>query len=171
MKSLVGPGGSWQEILPDKTKLLPSNDGGPDGCDSSRFNCVMGGEAVLDKQTGVVWARDPYLMKKGVTWEDAIKVCDQLEIAGKKGWRLPTQQEFLDLVDSSQSEPALPEGHPFLGMDNMASMSGMGAFGFWTSTDIKDDSERAWIVMISVGRFGDSLKLLDSRVWPVRDGE
>ena len=157
--------------VPDKTKTLPADDGGPDGCDSSRFKCVMGGEAVLDKQTGLVWARDPYIHGKGANWEDAVKACKLMDIGGTKGWRLPTQQEFLILGDTSQSQPALPEGHPFLNMKDMATKSGQGNSTFWTSTDYKGDNERAWMVMIHLGRFDESLKILDSKVWPVRDGE
>jgi hypothetical protein len=44
-------GETYTPAPPDKNKTLPANDGGPDGCNSSRFKCVMGGEAVLDKQT------------------------------------------------------------------------------------------------------------------------
>jgi hypothetical protein len=40
--------------VPDQTKTLPANDGEPDGCDSSRFKCVMDGAAVQDKQTGLI---------------------------------------------------------------------------------------------------------------------
>jgi len=157
--------------VPDKTKTLPADDGGVDGCDSSRFKCVMGGESVLDKQTGLVWARDPYIHGKGANWEDAVKACKLMDIGGTKGWRLPTQQEFLILVDTSQSEPALPEGHPFINLKDMATKSGQGESTFWTSTDYKGDNERAWIVWISTGINADGHKLLDSKVWPVRDGE
>ena len=41
--------------VPEPNKTVRANDGGPDGCGSSRFECVMRGEAILDKQTGLTW--------------------------------------------------------------------------------------------------------------------
>ena len=70
--------------IPDKTKTLPSNDGQPDGCDSRRFECVMGGEAVLDNQTGLVWVRDAQFVGKKVSWEDAVKMVEDVNLGEKK---------------------------------------------------------------------------------------
>jgi hypothetical protein len=50
--------------VPDKDKTLPANDGELDGCNSSRFKCVMGGEAVFDKQTGLIWVRNAGIADK-----------------------------------------------------------------------------------------------------------
>ena len=156
--------------VPDKSKTLPANDGGADGCDSSRFICVMGGEAVLDKQTGLVWAKNLKFRQKSVSWEDAVKFCQNLEIGGKTGWRLPTRDEFITVLDTSQSVPALPEGHPFE-VSEVEQFGGAGTNNYWTSTEYGSDKQSAWLVSIRVGDLQDSLKVFDAKVWPVRDGE
>ncbi len=71
---------------PDKNKTLPANDGGPDGCNSSRFKCVMGGEGVLDKQTGLTWARNVDLAAGTKTWLEAMKFCQDLVIGNRKAF-------------------------------------------------------------------------------------
>ena len=64
-------GESFVPPVPD-SKTLPANDGGPDGCDSSRFKCVMEGEAVLDKQTGIIWTKNASHANKTISWQEAV---------------------------------------------------------------------------------------------------
>ncbi|MEE4314635.1 MAG: DUF1566 domain-containing protein [Desulfofustis sp.] len=156
--------------VPDKNAVLPANDGEVDGCNSSRFACVMGGDAVLDKQTGLVWARNTEILRKAVPCEEAKRFCEDVEVGGKKGWRLPTREELISLLDTSQSRPALPEGHPFTQLRSFH-YSGLGDVNYWTSTDFQGDSNSAWMVDLSVGRVIDSIKVFDGYAWPVRDGE
>ena len=155
---------------PDKSKTLPANDGGPDGCGSSRFDCVLGGKAVLDKATGLVWARNINFKQKGASWEDAVKFCRNFEIEGKTGWRLPTRDEFINVLDTSQSAPAFPEGNPFI-VSGAELQGGAGGSSYWTSTEYEKNKESAWMVSIKFGKVFHSLKLFDLKVWPVRDGE
>ena len=128
----------------------------------------MGGEAVLDKQTGLVWARNIDYQQKVVSWEDAVKFCQNVAIGGKTGWRLPTRDEFISVLDSSQSLPALPEGNPFI-LSGMEHQGGAGTTRYWTSTEYGSDKQSALVVSIRVGRVQDSLKIFDAKVWPVRD--
>ena len=155
--------------VPDSKTLL-ANDGGSDGCDSSRFKCVLGGEAVLDNQTGLVWARNPNLFEKMIPWEEAVEFCNNVEIGGKKDWRLPTREELISLLDTSQSRPTLPAGNPFTKI-NEVGYGGQGCVDYWTSTEYQGDSNSAWIVSFNIGEVMDSLKLFDFNIWPVRDGE
>ena len=159
--------------VPDKTKTLPTNDGGPDGCDSSRFKCVMNGAAVLDKQTGLIWAKDYAIFQKVFPWGEAVNSCQNIEIGGQKGWRLPTRDELITLLDTSQALPALPEGHPFTKMNNMENQpqSGDGTSIHWTSTEYNGKSDSTWVINLGAGTVLDSLNFFDYRVWPVRDGK
>ena len=150
---------------PDKNKTLPASDGGPDGCNSSRFKCVMGGEGVLDKQTGLTWARNANIAKKTVPWQEAIEFCQNLEIGNRKGWRLPTKEEMITILDTSRSNPALPDGHPF------ENYGGPWKSEYWTGTTYEGNSNSAWIVVMSYGKVNDCLKIFDSRIWPVLSGK
>jgi len=69
-------------------------------------------DAVLDKETRLVWERSPAADKKSLT--GAIVYSTTKVLARRKGWRLPALEELLSLVDSGAANPTLPAGHPFL---------------------------------------------------------
>lgn len=158
----------WESLTPpppDKNKTLPANDGGPDGCNSSRFKCVSGGEAVLDNQTGLTWAINADIANGAIPWQEAMNLCKNLEIGNRKGWRLPTKEEFITILDTSQSDPALPDGHPF------KNYRGPHKPGCWTSTAYEGNSNSAYTIHLTIGRVNYELKLFDFFVWPVLSGD
>ncbi len=111
---------------------------------SERFELVMGGEAVLDKETGLVWEQT---VGTGIqtSWVIAGGRCRWLtETAGRKGWHLPTVDELSSLIDPSVPEQpgvsVLPTGHPF---DIVA----LGIY--WTSTLDEDGPLYAYVVPIA----------------------
>src|SRR5438128_10641825 len=69
------------------------------------------GAAVLDLETGLVWEQSP--SASPADWFGAQARCNSLTAGDRLGWRLPTLQELASLVDPTQSNPALPPGHPF----------------------------------------------------------
>ena len=75
-------------------------------------------EAVLDKETQLVWEREPSTDETG--WVSAINECLDKTVGGRKGWRLPTTPEVMSLIDPSGTvfNPALPPGHPFIVLGN-----------------------------------------------------
>jgi len=73
-------------------------------------------EAVLDKETGLVWERSPMSASTDPkrTWFQAQSDCLQRTVGGRQGWRLPTVQELASLVDPTGPPfDKLPGGHPF----------------------------------------------------------
>jgi hypothetical protein len=69
-------------------------------------------DAVLDKETGLVWERSPATDKKALA--GAIVYSTTRVVGHRKGWRLPAIEELLSLVDPGAMNPTLPAGHPFL---------------------------------------------------------
>jgi len=160
---ITGTMKTLDQIPPTWSQILLANDG-VDSCSSSRFEClmgVMGDDAVLDKETGLVWAKNANLTPSGKDWKHAIIHCRNLALGGRKGWRLPTVEELASLVDPSQSNPALPSGHPFYNVQSY----------YWSSTTYEWDSGYAWFVDMSSGITNETQKTWASYyVWPVRGG-
>ena len=80
---------------------------------AQRFICLVdwNNEAVLDRETGLVWQRTPGSEDRSLG--EAVFDCYNARTGDRKGWRLPTPEELTTLVDPTQSRPALPPGHPF----------------------------------------------------------
>ena len=69
-----------------------------------------GNGTVSDKLTGLMWIKDE---TAAMTWRVALDYVKTLNTGGHTDWRLPNVEELRSLVDNSQYNPSLPQGHPF----------------------------------------------------------
>ena len=123
-------------------------------------------EAVLDRETGLVWERSPSISGFGTSWNEAVALCNNVAVGNRKGWRLPTIQELASLVDPSVSAPGptLPNGHPFQAP----------AAVYWSATNstlIVSESASAWGVSFGTGTVFARPQNADARPWCVRGGQ
>jgi hypothetical protein len=92
---------SWDQTLPASSRFLVL----------ANFN----NQAVLDRETGLVWAR---AATPRVPYVEAYNECAHSSVGGRMGWRLPALNEMSSLVDpAAASMPPLPTGHPFTGLN------------------------------------------------------
>ena len=99
-------------------------------------------QAVLDRETGLVWQRSPN--QTNVSHEAASQLCAGTRTGDRFGWRLPSVHELQSLL-VSKLVPALtsglylPDGHPFSGISPLDH--------YWTATRRAYDSEEIfWTV-------------------------
>jgi hypothetical protein len=139
---------SWDQTLPASTRFIVL----------SNFNS----QAVLDRETGLVWEKSPSTAT--YSWGTASVICVELALGGRAGWRLPTIQELLSLLDRSVPfpGPTLPSGHPFT----------VQSSGYWSATTFANDAGSAWFVNVGNGFVGvsDKLQGILFRAWCVRGG-
>jgi uncharacterized protein DUF1566 len=125
---------------------------------------AFGGAGVLDKETGLVWEQSPSTLNT-FNWFTAVSHCNTSVIGGRAGWRLPSVQELGSILDSTQSNPALPAGNPFTNEQPAA---------YWAATsDATDPLNKAWVINFSGnGNFatGNSKTATTALVWCVRGG-
>src|SRR5438045_3087909 len=67
--------------------------------------------AVLDQETGLVWERSP--SPGAFTFPGAQQRCNNLILAGRMGWRVPTLQELTSILSIPNPPLNLEPGHPF----------------------------------------------------------
>lgn len=136
---------SWDQTLPSATRFIIL----------SNFNS----EAVLDRETGLVWERSPQTAPR--EWTNARSICTANTTGGRKGWRLPSVHELASLVDPTQTNPALPLGHPFTNV--------LPTF-YWSATTTVNDPTAAWVVVFGGGGVGGADKGNSFQVWCLRGG-
>jgi hypothetical protein len=120
-------------------------------------------QAVLDKETQLVWERQPAVAK--VLWYHARQTCAVKAIGGRSGWRLAALNELTSLYDAATG---LPAGHPF-------SLGGglVGTpFLFWTATISASNSDDTWTFEFKPGSLPEPLYNTKQtfRAWCVRAG-
>ena len=120
----------------------------------------MDSDAVLDKETGLVWQQSP--STGPLSWFFAQLQCNNLAVGNRKGWRMPTVQELASLVDPTQSNPALPAGHPFSNVQSSL---------YWSAATSVADASVAWVVDFGNGDVKLDNKSLFNGFWCVRGGQ
>ena len=144
---------SWDQTLPAETRFIVLTN--------------MRSEAVLDRETGLVWERSP--VDQELQWSTAAQNCPLRATGGRVGWRLPTVQELLSLlepvIESTPVGPTtvvrLPAGHPFV--------LPPGPF-YWTLTSHNDPTGNKYLVTVG-GGFPFALPtptFQSGRLWCVR---
>jgi hypothetical protein len=137
---------SWSRALPAADRFVVLAD----------FN----NEAVLDRNTGLVWQRTPD--PAGGWLPSASYHCLDANTGGQKGWRLPNITELTSLVDPSvTTEPTLPDGHPF--------NFGRHVF-FWSGSIVQGFSDNFWGVNFRLGIIDDAEMALNLGYLCVRGG-
>jgi len=157
-------GKTLEEIPGSWSRALPANDGAvgpnpPAGCNSTRFQCVLGDTAVVDRETGLVWRRDANTPEVNETWIGAVEFCRTAAFDPRRGWRLPSVEELTSLLTSVNSVGQMPAGHPFQNVQ---------AIPYWTSTERADDPTLVFTVNVSTGTTAYALKSSSNHIWCVR---
>ena len=170
----TGSGATFSAPFPvAKTGQTTPYAGGDDGVlqkgaawPSPRFTDNSNG-TVTDNLTGLVWLKDASCIY--IDWTSALSSVATLasgscgladsSVAGQ--WRLPTVKELSSLVNAGAANPALPAGHPFLGVQPT---------NYWSSTTSAQNTSNAWGVNLYNGSVNSNNKN-NAFVWPVRGGQ
>jgi len=123
---------------------------------------------VTDMLTGLVWLENADCFGQK-NWATALSdanglasgYCDLTDGSSAGDWRLPNVRELQSLIDYGQYGPALPDGHPFLGVQLSS---------YWSSSTHAYNTS-GWYVHLFYGYVSNANKTIDLYVWPVRGGQ
>jgi len=110
---------------------------------ADRFDVLadFNSEAVLDRNTGLVWQLAPSTQR--FEWVDSRSACINSASGGRRGWRLPSIVELTTLQEPGS--PAVPPNAPFVLPDDPAVPR-----IFWSATSDAADLTNAWVASFEV---------------------
>jgi hypothetical protein len=126
-----------------------------------------GNGTVTDNLTKLIWMKNANAIGS-VLWSQALTIANSLK-SGQYGltdgsqvgdWRLPNVKELASLLDYGKYNPALPAGHPFLGVQSDI---------YWTSSIAASNTSTAWTIDFYAG-FVPQVGISESTIpaWCVR---
>lgn len=141
---------SWDQTMPAATRFIVLSN--------------MASEAVLDRETGLVWQKTP--SPTLVAYSFAVRVCEFGTTGNRMGWRVPRMLEMQSLMEVSAGLAALPAGHPF------AIVAGGS---YWTSTLFNAGAYRDSYLLVNpanaVGATFGGANYVGGYAWCVRGGK
>ena len=141
---------SWDQTMPAATRFIVLSN--------------MASEAVLDRETGLVWQKTP--SPTLVAYSIAVRVCEFGTTGNRMGWRVPRMLEMQSLMEVSAGLAALPAGHPFAVV-----AGGM----YWTSTLFNAGAYRDSYLLVNpanaVGAFFGGANSYIGYAWCIRGGK
>lgn len=99
-----------------------------------------------------------------MTWSNNLATgkCGLTDGSSAGDWRLPNVRELQSLIDYGEYNPALPDGHPFTGVQSNY---------YWSSTTYAYSTSNAWNVYLHDGNVSSDSETRTRYVWPVRGGQ
>jgi hypothetical protein len=150
--------GPWSTGMPFTVSYVPGAWSQNFSLADERFQLVMGGAMVLDKETGLVWERTPPATTN--TWGASVRTCLNQTAPNRKGWRLPALEELSSLVQPGQTNPSLVGGHPFTILN----------VTYWSATTDPENPANALVVHFGAGIVSSAAKSTSVHRWCVRGG-
>jgi hypothetical protein len=136
-----------------------------------RFTDNLNG-TVTDKLTGLIWTKNANYFGLR-TWDQAMSAANSLQSGSKAfpdltdgskagDWRLANVRELVSLIDFGRIGYALPEDHPFTGVQDS---------GYWSSTSYTDAQigDLSFMVRFGMPSATNMVRTFGHCVWCVRD--
>lgn len=112
-----------------------------------------GDGTVTDRATGLMWMKED--CGRGMTWEDALAYCENLEFAGHSDWRLPNAKELQSIVDYTRSPDTTRSAAlaPVFQATEIVNEGGAPDYAsYWTGTTHASPRGGRFAVYVSFGR-------------------
>lgn len=114
---------------------------------TSADNFEKKGDVVLDKAAKLVWQDDKTVIEVKKNWFDADTYCTLLNLDGQKGWRVPSYDELISIVDYTKHTLAA-----------MPAFKHVISESYWSSTVDEKDKNKAKNVYFGNGCPNANLK-------------